>query len=126
MKTSGWFASPVKQLPSVWQLFEYYAEPSGELIHIQENKLKEENRFWEIELNEDGSFAHSCNLDIPLISGINDGTWRRNRNFIVFSGKEGLQMSIGFQFAVEKGILKLLKKNKQGGIEIFGFFRVKK
>ena len=38
IKTTEMFARPSKQLPGKWDLFEYYIEKDGDLIHIKEEQ----------------------------------------------------------------------------------------
>jgi hypothetical protein len=64
------------------------------------------------------------NLTIPSLPNTLKGTWTRSKNFlkIGISDQDQPRM-LEFQFAVEKENLKLLKKNRNGKIEVFGFFR---
>lgn len=116
------FAIPSKKLPGKWELTEYYFEPKNELIHLNKKQLKAENQFWLIELKAD-IFIHKTNLKVPLISKVENGNWSRAKNFITLMHSKDFRNNVEFQFAVEKGILKLLKKDALGRIEFFGFFR---
>jgi hypothetical protein len=124
IKNSEMFFNPVKVLPGRWQLFEFYTEPALELIHMEESQLKAENLFWNIEFSDDRVFSQKSNLNFPVIHSDLTGTWSRNGNYIIIkSTGEKYSYSIEFQFALDKEKLKLLKKDKLGKIEIFGFFR---
>ena len=116
------FARPSKKIPGKWVLFEFYTEPGKELIHKTKDELKSEEIFWEIEFNTDENYKHNTNLDIPVISKIQNGTWSRSRNFITLIHPDNFRNSVEFQFAVERENLKLLKKDAFGRIEFFGFF----
>ncbi len=120
--TTEMFARPSKKIPGKWVLFEFYTEPDKELVHKTKDQLKSEKIFWEIDFNTDENYTHSTNLDIPVISKIASGTWSRSRNFITLIHPDNFRNNVEFQFAVEKGNLKLLKKDAFGRIEFFGFF----
>lgn len=128
-KIFGWlqstemFARPRKQLSGKWQLFEYYFETEKELNHISEELLKTKKQQWNIEFIEDDKYFQNSNLSIPLISTIENGDWSISKNFITLIHPKNFRKNIEFQFAVEKGNLKLLKKDGLGKIEFFGFFR---
>lgn len=123
IKTTEMFARPSKQLPGKWNLFEYYIEKEGDLIHIKEEQLKAENLQWQIDFLEDEKFKHNSNLNVSLLSNIEDGTWSVSKNFITLIHPQDFRNNVEFQFAIEKGDLKLLKKDELGKIEFFGFFR---
>jgi hypothetical protein len=124
IKNSEMFFNPVKVLPGRWQLYEFYTEPDRELVHKEETQLKAENLFWIIEFAEDWSFSQKSNLNLQVIHPDLRGTWSRKGNFLAMmsAGKKNAE-NYEFQFAVEKDKLKLLKKDKLGKIEVFGFFR---
>lgn len=121
--TTEMFARPSKQLPGKWQLFEYYFDSEKELNHITELQLKALNESWEIEFTSEENYVHQSKLPIAFISGIENGAWSISRNFITLIHPENFRNNIEFQFAIEKGILKLLKKDAMGKIEFFGFFK---
>jgi hypothetical protein len=123
IKTTEMFARPSKQLPGKWNLFEYYIEKEGDLIHIKEEQLKAENLKWQIDFLEDEKYKHNSNLNVAYLSNIEDGTWSTSKNFITLIHPENFRNNIEFQFAIEKGNLKLLRKDELGKIEFFGFFR---
>lgn len=122
LKSTEMFAQPSKQLPGKWQLFEYYTETCGELLHIQEEQLKSSEVFWEIEFYEDGVFNQQSNSleEFMKPSGVN--RWSLSKNFVTLLSND-FRNSIEYQFAIDKGTLKLLKKDFSGKIEFFGFFR---
>ncbi len=117
------FVRPSKKLPGKWQMFEYYFEPEKELKHITEEKLNENKQHWDIEFTEDEKYFHNSNLSVLLISGIENGTWSISKNFITLIHPHNYRNNVEFQFAIEKGNLKLLKKDEFGKIDFFGFFR---
>lgn len=123
LQSTEMFARPSKQLPGKWQLFEYYFEPEKELDHITEEQLKAENQSWDIEFAEDEKYFHKSNLSVSLISTIENGTWSISKNFITLIHPQEFRNNVEFQFAIEKGDLKILKKDEFGKIEFFGFFR---
>ena len=115
--------NPDMLLPGKWLLYEYYAEPGKELIHIEEKQLLEAKQTWTIEFTADKKFNCQANLPIILVSGIKAGNWHRSKNFLAFMNSSNPADKTEFQFAIEKSNLKLLKKDSLGRIEIFGFFR---
>ena len=123
LKTTEMFARPSKQLPGKWQLFEYYTEKSGELIHVKETQLKQQDIFWEIEFNENGDFIQQTNAPSGFMENAEANQWNLSKNYITFLHPADFRKNEEFQFAVEKGNLKLLKKDFTGKIELFGFFR---
>jgi len=123
LKTSEMFARPSKQLPGQWNLFEYYTEPEKELIHKQEEQLKEEQLFLRIEFSENADFSYETNLPINFIADEGNFTWSIAKNFITLIHPDDFRKNQEFQFAIEKGALKILKKDSFGKIILFGFFR---
>ena len=123
LKTTEMFARPSKQLPGKWRLFEYYTEKSGELIHVKESQLKQQDIFWEIEFNENGDFIQQTNAPSGFMENAEANQWNLSKNYITFLHPADFRKNEEFQFAVEKGNLKLLKKDFTGKIELFGFFR---
>ena len=123
LKTTELFFNPDHFLPGHWLLNEYYTEPGKELIHVQEKQLLEEKQSWNIEFTTDKTYTSKTNLPVKFISGIKSGDWHRAKNFITLTDSQDPAQSVEFQFAVEKENLKLLKKDSQGKIQIFGFFR---
>jgi hypothetical protein len=123
LKSTEMFARPSKQLPGKWKLFEYYSEPGGELINMKENQLKKDQIFWEIEFGDQGLFIQKTNLPLQFLNEIESCKWNNSGNFILLSHPADNMKNVKIQFAIENGILKLLKKDVDGRIEFFGFFR---
>jgi hypothetical protein len=123
LKSSEMFARPSKQIPGKWELVEYYIESSEELHNFKETQLKEKKEFWQIEFTTESEFVHENNLPVWQISKIKNGNWNISKNYITLISSENKGNFIEFQFAVEKNILKLLKKDPLGRIEFFGFFK---
>lgn len=100
----------------------YYDDDDNNLVHYDESRIKTEKLFYEINFAENKIFKHQTNLfSVPLISKLKDGRWNISRNFVTVINPDNLDCK--FQFAIDKGVLKLLKKNSAGRIELFGFFR---
>lgn len=116
------FARPSRLLPGRWQLFEYFVEPGNELVNVKEEQIKAENQSWEIEFGDE-NFVHKSNLSIEPISSLEGGNWSVSRNYVTLINPKDFRSNIEFQFAIEKGNLKLLKKDAFGKIVFFGFFR---
>ncbi|HKL31327.1 MAG TPA: hypothetical protein VJ919_02265 [Tangfeifania sp.] len=123
LEKSEMFARPSKQLPGEWTLFEYYTEPGEELIHKQEEQLKVEQLFLKIEFSENGDFSYDTNLPVNFIDAHGKFTWNIVKNFIILIHPDDFRKKQEFQFAIEKGVLRILKKDSFGKIILFGFFR---
>lgn len=123
LKSTEMFARPSKQIPGKWHLVEYYVETGDELRNIDETRLKAEKQFWNIDFTEKKNYSHQCNLPVLLISGIKNGNWNISKNYITLSPTGEIIESVEFQFAIEKEMLKILKKDNCGRIRFFGFFR---
>lgn len=117
------FGQPRKNIPGKWQLFEYYFETGNELFHFQKEELKVANEMFEMEILASGEFSYSSNLSLTLIRSLKNGEWSVSKNYITFLSPGDFRNNTEFQFAFEKGNLKLLKKDAFGKIEFFGFFR---
>ena len=117
------FARPSRQLPGKWKLFEFYTEPDGELIHKKEEQLKEEQLFMEVEFLGNGDFSYNSNLPVNFISDHRKFSWSTERNYITLIHSDDFRKNQEFQFAIEKEVLKILKKDSFGKIILFGFFR---
>ncbi|WP_346861552.1 hypothetical protein [uncultured Draconibacterium sp.] len=128
LKIGGWlqatemFERPRKKLPGKWQLYEYFVDEKEELLHFEEKELKARSQLFELEFSEQ-SYSRQSNIPISLIQNSKNGKWSVAKNFVTLLDAENFRDSIEFQFAFEKGNLKLLKKNAFGKIEFFGFFR---
>lgn len=122
LSTTEMFARPSKKLSGKWHLFEYFIEPERELVNVKEQQLKVEKLYWEIEFAED-IYTQKSNLSIQLVEKIENGNWHVSKNFISLIQAEDIRENVEFQFAIENGVLKLLRKDAFGKIEFFGFFR---
>jgi len=122
-KSLEMFSRPVSLIPGRWQLFEYYTEPEGELLNIKEDQLKNKNGFWIIEFRENGEFMQTSSLPVRFMEDIPVCKWRLQRNFLKMIHPDNQNYYEEFQFAVERGLLKLLKKDINGRIKFFGFFK---
>ena len=107
LKTTEMFARPSKQLPGKWQLFEYYFDSEKELNHITEQDLNAVNERWIIEFKEEENYIQESKLPVSLISNIENGSWSISKNYITLIHPENFRNNIEFQFAIDKGILKL-------------------
>lgn len=123
LKSSEMFARPSKQLPGRWRLFEYYSEKSGALVNVKESELKQQNFLWEIEFGENGDFSQQANGPAEFLENAETNRWSCSKNYITFLHPTDFRKNEEVQFAVEKGTLKLLKKDVSGKIDFFGFFR---
>lgn len=123
LQSTEMFAQPSKQIPGRWQLYEYYTEPADGLVNVKEEQLERENKFWELEFSGEGNFSHKKNIPLQVLAGKDSWEWSLSRNFIIFIHPHDFRKNETFQFAIEKGDLKLLKKDVSGRIELFGFFR---
>lgn len=110
-------------LPGNWKLFEYYTEVGAELVNVKEPQIISEKLFWDIEFKEDGNYSQSSNLEIPLIGAMAAETWSKSRNFVTLIHRGDFRKNVEFQFAFERGNLKLLKKDGFGKILVFAFFK---
>lgn len=123
LKSPEVFGSISKKIPGKWLLFEYYIDSKDELLNFTEEDLKEHNQSLHIEILSDESFYWTCNLPVSLFQNIESGKWSRAKNYITFIQPDNFRDNVEFQFAFEKGNLKLLKKDAFGKIEFFGFFK---
>lgn len=120
--TTEMFNRPSKSLPGKWQLFEYYIEPDDELLHFKENQLSENKHTLNIEFQEE-VYLKESNIGIDFIDNMENGHWSVSKNFLTFIHPQDFRKNVEFQFAFEKQILKLLRKDAFGKIEFFGFFK---
>ena len=126
LQSTEFFARPLKQLTTgSWELYEYYTEEKGELIHTNKNQMKEGNIFCEMVFSPDSTFLQKVNIPVDLLMHKKFRCWNRRRNFIELGCTENDRDNLKFQFAVNKQTLKLLNKNTKGEILFFGFFRKK-
>lgn len=117
------FARPSKQLPGRWRLFECYTEPGEQLENLKEEDLKQAGYHWEIDFEEHGKLSQQKNFPVKFSTDTSEPNWEIARNFLkLYPLKTPEKMEI-FQFAISRGVLKLLQKDKDGKIIFFGFFR---
>jgi len=122
LSTTEMFARSSKKLPGKWKLFEYFFDSETELVNIKEQQLKAENQYMELEF-EEGYFKLKSNLSLPLVQDIENGNWNITKNFITLMQPKDFRKNVEFQLAIDKGVLKLLRKDAFGKIEFFGFLR---
>lgn len=115
------FERPRKKIPGKWKLYEYFVEEEAGLLHKQLDDLEKTNEFFDIEFLE-GNFTLQSSISASLIPASKNGKWSVAKNFITLIDQQNFRDNIEFQFAFEKGDLKLLKKDVNGKIEFFGFF----
>lgn len=116
------FGNISRKIPGEWQLYEYYMDENNKLIHIQEDKLQHDNLKMTLIFTED-VFNADVHIPVSVVKGLEKGQWSTAKNYITFIDPQNFRNNIEFQFAFEKGNLKLLKKDVKGMIEFFGFFK---
>ena len=122
LKSPEVLGSKKKLIPGKWQLFEYYVDEGDKLLHFEEQYLKENKVLFVLSILENNELILAGNSPVELLRTFSEGKWSVARNFITFIHAKDFRNSIEFQFAFEKGNLKLLKKDAFGKIEFFGFF----
>ncbi|MDD4109593.1 MAG: hypothetical protein PHH93_12825 [Prolixibacteraceae bacterium] len=122
-KSLAVFARPVSLIPGIWTLFEYYTEPGSELINFKEEQLKKDSKFWEIEFSENRELRQNSNLSVHFMENNFVYNWRLAGNYLKIFHSGDTHHYEEFQYAVERNLLKLLKKDKEGRIVFFGFFK---
>ncbi len=115
------FERPKKKIPGKWQMYEYFVDKEEELVHQQADDLKANDEYFVIEFTED-NFIQSATLPLSFIQDGKNGKWAIRKNFILLIDESNFRNNVEYQFAFEKGNLKLLKKDAAGKIEFFGFF----
>lgn len=123
LKSPEVFGSVSKSIPGKWQLYEYYVDLQEDLINLKEEDLMNNRESLKIEFGDNEQFELEAQLPIPVFNEVEKGTWSIHRNFITFIHPSDFRKNIEFQFAFQKGDLKLLKKDEAGKIDFFGFFR---
>lgn len=123
LKTGEMFARPSKMLPGKWQLFEYYYDSGADLVNIKETELKLRQCAMLVDFYADNTFAIDENLKIEIFRHFKTGNWLRKRNFVTFVNNWKHEKYLVFQFDADSEHLKLLKKDANGKIDFFGFFR---
>ena len=122
LKSPEVFGSKKKLIPGTWHLFEYYEDEGEELLHFDEDALKKDKVLFMLSFLENHEFTVAGNAPVKLLEETTEGKWSVARNFITLINPKDFRNNIEFQFAFEKGNLKLLKKDALGKIEFFGFF----
>lgn len=113
-------AGPGVIIPGKWVMYEYYSEPHNELLHIEEELLKKENLYWEIVFEHKGLFKQNSNIPVKFLGDEKVGCWSYSGNYLTIKSEGHKEI---FQFALVKGKLRLLKKDRTGRIVFFGFFK---
>lgn len=106
-----------------WYLYEYYTEPDKNVQHFTEETLKEKGQYCIIEFSPDKTFNFHTNLSISLFRNNRLNRWSKQKNFLTLIQSENSSENVEFQFAVDRKMLKMLKKDNLGRILFFGFFR---
>jgi hypothetical protein len=122
LKSTEMFSRPSRQVPGRWQLYEFYYEPEGQLIHVEKEKLQVEKFGWEINMNRNGFLSQQSNVPVKILNGIPDCRWALSGNYIRLMHPANEKEHEEVQFAVVKDNLRLLKKESDGTIRFFGFF----
>lgn len=123
LKSPEVFGSITKRIPGEWRLYEYYIDLEESLINLKEEDLKINKESLLIAFNDEEQFRLEARLPLSLFKNLGKGSWSVHRNYITLIDPEDFRNNLEFQFAFERGNLKLLKKDKAGKIEFFGFFR---
>ncbi len=116
---------PEKKIIGKWQLVEYYIDREKELLHFDEASLKTNNINFILTFLESSEFILRGNLPVVMFSSFQEGNWSISRNYLNWIHPKNANNNIRFQFAFDKGIFKILKKDEKGNIEFFGLFRKK-
>jgi hypothetical protein len=117
------FLRPSQKIIGRWLLFEYYTEPGDELINVKQDKLIKDKLFLEMEFDSRGIVNQDSNLEVSFWEDMGLYNWRLSGNFLKLSSPCDNSKSEKFQYSVQKNYLKLLKKDINGKIIFFGFFR---
>ncbi len=105
-----------------WKVFEFYFDSKNILHHVEKDQLESEGNFWNISFLELGILKMNVMLPAQSVKGVNANKWSRKRNYITLFDGNCPDDSNTFQYAIDNGVLKLLKKEDSGRIEIFAFF----
>jgi len=117
------YLRPSQKIIGRWLLFEYYTEPADELINVKEGKLIQNKLFCEIEFHSPGLLNQSSNLEVNFLEDVELYNWRLSGNFLILSYPRDTSKNEKLQYSLQKNCLKLLKKDINGKIIFFGFFR---
>jgi hypothetical protein len=123
VKSTEMFSRPSRRVPGKWHLYEFYYEPEGQLIHVDEEGLKFGNLEWEIILNPQGHFSQQSSVPVKILDGLSNCRWSLSGNYIKLIHPVNDSEHEEVQFAVVNDNLRLLKKETDGTIRFFGFFR---
>lgn len=117
------FESNEERIVGKWQLYEYYVDTADGLKNYKEEELVASKIMLVLSLLESGEILLGGKFPVANFCNIEEGKWRISRNYITFFSHNNSLEAVEFQFAFEKGNLKLLNKNKEGEIRFFGFFK---
>ncbi len=123
LQSQAVFVRIVDLLPGGWELYEYYFEKEDELVNWKEADLKVKKQSLILSFQENDAVEIVSNLSTPLFESFQEGCWKVSKNYLIFNSAKDSSQIIEFQFALVKGELKLLKKDADGKILFFGFFR---
>lgn len=117
------FERNVERIIGKWQLYEYYVDTRDGLLNVKEEELIRSNVMLVLSLLENREILFAGKFPVADFCRIEEGMWRISKNYITFSNRKNSDDTVEFQFAFEKGELKLLHKNAKGEILFFGFFK---
>lgn len=123
LQNTEMFERPIKKLPGRWELYEYFVEVEDELLHFNKADLLQRKDTFVLDISEDGKYQSEATIGIKVVKKLKCGEWDVAKNFITFLVSDNFRDNPEFQFAFEKGNLKLLKKDSFGKIEFFGFLK---
>lgn len=126
LKSPEVFGKISKKIPGKWLLYEYYIDSKDELLNFKAEDLKENQQSLQLEFYNEGVFICDGKIPVALFQDAKQNKWSVSKNFITLIHPENFRDNIEFQFAFEKGNLKLLKKDSFGKIVFFGFFKAVK
>lgn len=117
------FARPSRQLPGIWLLYEYFMDSEEKLLNFKEDTLRGNGEYLQLDVDRGSNFVLTTNLPVSLFESLKIGEWNVSKNYVTLIHPNDFRKSVEFQYAIEKGRLKLLKKDALGKIEFFGFFK---
>jgi hypothetical protein len=79
--------------------------------------------FWILRFTKEGSFFQNSSPGINFLEETSICRWRLLQNFLKLYDQKDLHIKELSQYAFEKDNLKLLKKDNDGKIMSFGFFK---
>lgn len=129
---AGWshlfasFERNVERIVGKWELYEYYVDTKNGLINFKEKELISSKVMLVLSILENREILLAGKFPVDRFCDMEEGMWRISRNYITFSNPDSHDESVEFQFAFERGNLKLLNKNSKGEILFFGFFKKQK